>query len=1129
MVLEPVLEGVSSPVRSRNGPSLAFPPPSGPPRAPRPGLSFEGGRPTGSHSGCRKADRGTTTAGEGRRTAVPDQGFGHVGRREADPSWRDGPTGAHSGGRKADRGYMTNSDEAGRRETVPARDEDGGEGPAHRHQLTSSGLWTGRLDPVEAPHAATGIIRGFLPSHARRGMCEVRGDGPNLWPLLVLHGLGFEVGVLRFRDRPFLEALRVAGFGSRALPYGANWWRKGLARVGGKAVAVFLDHEGVRGDAARSLTMSHDELGGSTTASWSLVAWYPPGHDSPPPIQCPPQPHAPLSTRLGDGEWAEPCPPPLPPASYPRGVVYSEDGGAVLGCGLFPHDRLDQPVECACRFSPTGFGRRAVTPLEIAALWDVSILVTDRISAMTTFRGLIRALGATPPAKFLQFGADRLITGGFRGGSSEGLVVDRPSIAVDSEECEVKESGDDEEPPLAAPGVRSPSPSAMDRAPAPTWNDQDAQKVDNSPVPTHLWEFFFERVYLEECGELPAGWRQALDGFRRFQLRWWRRRKLAGTFREWRLEHYPLQRLTRLDTAYVERSPGGDEVRYRWRMSPDSRLNLGRELYTRHWAQLNEMPKFETSRLMAADAIAKAAGPYHCHHPRYIDTFWTWPIGSTLFYWRWPERYQADARDGQPHFLLGDFGGYVRPQAAPKPEDREKVLLKLLPVRQRGYIEAGSGKVRSLINYFWVDKGETDIRIVYDGTGCGLNDFIWAMHFGLPTMRHTLRSLLPGYYQCDGDIGEMFLNFMLHEILRELSGVDISHVKSGDPVFEAARAAAWERWCRNWMGLKDSPVRSIQLMTRVKLVAYGDRRVRTNPFHWERVVFNLPGTSGYRPDLPWVMKVRFDGHLACEVFVYVDDSRATGHSRWISWRAFRHFAAVCTRHGIQIAERKSNFPSQVPQSWAGTNTDTSGGQVSATVSEKKWQKTKDCVRQLAELVSAADAAASPGSSEAVRIPLKPLLSIMGFLIYVVRTYDWMTPYLKGLNNVINGWRPGYEDGWKLTGRAAREHERAQEEAERDLTSGSHTMMFRRAHEENLDEVVPVAVGPEAPSTVKVFDRLRRDIKALLELTSSEDPPRRRIRSKEVLVALYLPGDASGKGFGSALIRREGVEYEAGVW
>ena len=434
------------------------------------------------------------------------------------------------------------------------------------------------------------------------------------------------------------------------------------------------------------------------------------------------------------------------------------------------------------------------------------------------------------------------------------------------------------------------------------------------------------------------------------------------------------------------------------------------------------------------------------------------------------------------------------------------------------------GRVRSLINYFWVDKGGTDIRVVYDGTGCGLNAFIWAMHFGLPTMRHTLRSLLPGYYQCDADIGEMFLNFMLHEMLRELSGVDISHVRSGDPVFEEARATAWERWCRNWMGLKDSPVRSIQLMTRVKLVAYGDRRVRTNPFHYARVVFNLPGTPGYRPDLPWVMKVRFDGHLACEVFVYVDDSRATGHCRWIAWKAIRRFPSVCTLHGIQIAERKSTFSSVEPASWAGTNTETSGGQVAATVSQKKWEKTKACVRQLAELVSAADEAAPPGSSEAVRIPLKPLLSIMGFLIYVVRTYDWMTPYLKGLNNVINGWRPGYEDGWKLTGVAARQFELVQERLR-----GQQAMMFRRAHEDDLDELVDVPAEPEAPATVEVFDRLRRDIRALLELTDAEDPPKRRVRSKEVLVALYLPGDASGKGFGSALIRREGVEYEAGAW
>ena len=96
-------------------------------------------------------------------------------------------------------------------------------------------------------------------------------------------------------------------------------------------------------------------------------------------------------------------------------------------------------------------------------------------------------------------------------------------------------------------GVRFPSPSALDIAPESTRNDQDAQKADNSPVPTHLWEFFFEHTYQAEFGELPGKWRQSLDGFRRLQLRWWRHRKLAATFRQWRLRHYPLPNLRRSD------------------------------------------------------------------------------------------------------------------------------------------------------------------------------------------------------------------------------------------------------------------------------------------------------------------------------------------------------------------------------------------------------------------------------------------------------------------------------------------------------------------------------------------------------------------------------------------------------
>ena len=51
----------------------------------------------------------------------------------------------------------------------------------------------------------------------------------------------------------------------------------------------------------------------------------------------------------------------------------------------------------------------------------------------------------------------------------------------------------------------------------------------------------------------------------------------------------------------------------------------------------------------------------------------------------------------------------------------------------------------------------------------------------------------------------------------------------------------------------------------MKLELYGDRRLRSNPFHWEKVIFNLPGSKGYRADLPWVFKLRWDGKLGVEV------------------------------------------------------------------------------------------------------------------------------------------------------------------------------------------------------------------------------------------------------------------------
>ena len=61
------------------------------------------------------------------------------------------------------------------------------------------------------------------------------------------------------------------------------------------------------------------------------------------------------------------------------------------------------------------------------------------------------------------------------------------------------------------------------------------------------------------------------------------------------------------------------------------------------------------------------------------------------------------------------------------------------------------------------------------------------------------------------------------------------------------------------------------------------------------------------------------------------------------------------------------------------------------VSQEKWDKTKRLIRKMADMV------------ERDCLPLARLLQIRSFLMYVVRTYPWMNPYMKGLHLTIDSW------------------------------------------------------------------------------------------------------------------------------
>jgi hypothetical protein len=118
------------------------------------------------------------------------------------------------------------------------------------------------------------------------------------------------------------------------------------------------------------------------------------------------------------------------------------------------------------------------------------------------------------------------------------------------------------------------------------------------------------------------------------------------------------------------------------------------------------------------------------------------------------------------------------------PSVHEEVRKKILKVVNRRYVVRSSLDIKALIKYFAVPKGLDDIRIVYDATASGLNACVWAPSFWLPTVDTLLRALDSNSWMADRDIGDMFLNFELHQSASwPYAGVDLTPIltEADDP------------------------------------------------------------------------------------------------------------------------------------------------------------------------------------------------------------------------------------------------------------------------------------------------------------------------------------------------------------
>lgn len=79
---------------------------------------------------------------------------------------------------------------------------------------------------------------------------------------------------------------------------------------------------------------------------------------------------------------------------------------------------------------------------------------------------------------------------------------------------------------------------------------------------------------------------------------------------------------------------------------------------------------------------------------------------------------------------------------------------------------------------------------------------------------------------------------------------------------------------QNVMGLKTSPCASIQGALWAKRLIksdFQDRQKGDNPFAWEVVQRNYPGSNNCDPSLAWLAKIDWEDWVATELHQCVDD------------------------------------------------------------------------------------------------------------------------------------------------------------------------------------------------------------------------------------------------------------------
>jgi hypothetical protein len=427
----------------------------------------------------------------------------------------------------------------------------------------------------------------------------------------------------------------------------------------------------------------------------------------------------------------------IQPKTLPTGCKSEESIGVDGRVNL---RSIKQPIVYRLAYSPTGWGTGTLTPDELGIAFGLpSWLRTDNLSAfhfpfvpVQIMDGCLKALCATATSITHQ------------------LLTPKPRSSHTG-------SGQTWLPKLE---------HYLSHA----WINDDyvtskAAKSDAAEVPTALWD---QQIIL------PLPWAAGVLNFLRTRLLSRLQRKLYCEFRQYLRDTYEanwgqklqMDRLRRRNVLLEDRKrllrgvkkEGKEEGRVKKEGKEEGRKqNRKRKQSSSSTQGLIEDLVKDTEA--GTDILYKICN----------STWWTWKTGSTLIFWRWP-------KDGMKAWVQEPLPHFTRRARLPKQDKFDLILPKIKMALDKGYVTMFVDKklmtpwegnmnsfVESLMEYFDVPKAD-DIRLVYNGTSCGLNIRAWAPNFCLPVPRSATNVLNFGYCSVNIELGDFFLNFPLPEL-----------------------------------------------------------------------------------------------------------------------------------------------------------------------------------------------------------------------------------------------------------------------------------------------------------------------------------------------------------------------------